>query len=54
MFGWQTALRGSFILITGHFGEHRGQSIAYARVNGIVPPWTEEQQQQPQKSPAKP
>ena len=27
--------------ITGHFGEHLGQSIAYARMKGIVPPWTE-------------
>jgi len=53
MFGRQTTLRGSFLLVTGHFGEHLGQSIAYARVNGIVPPWTEEQQQQ-QKQPAKP
>ena len=49
MFGRDTTLRGSFILITGHFGEHLGQSIAYARVNGIVPPWTEEQQKQAQK-----
>ena len=32
--------------ITGHFGEHLGQSIAYARMKGIVPPWTEEAQQQ--------
>jgi hypothetical protein len=24
--------------------EHLGQSIAYARVNGIVPPWTAEAQ----------
>src|SRR6266568_2531785 len=46
MFGRQTTLRGSFIVITGHFGEHLGQSIAYARTNGIVPPWTEEAQQQ--------
>lgn len=53
MFGRQTTLRGSFILVTGHFGEHLGQSIAYARVNGIVPPWTEEQQQQ-QKQAEKP
>lgn len=53
MFGRQTTLRGSFILITGHFGEHLGQSIAYARMNGIVPPWTEEQQQQ-QKQAEKP
>jgi uncharacterized damage-inducible protein DinB len=53
MFGRQTTLRGSFLLITGHFGEHLGQSIAYARMNGVVPPWTEEQQQQ-QKQAEKP
>ena len=49
MFGRQTTLRGSFILIAGHTGEHLGQSIAYARMNGVVPPWTEEQQQQQQQ-----
>jgi len=46
MFNRQTTLRGSFLIITGHFGEHLGQSIAYARMNGIVPPWTEKAQQQ--------
>jgi uncharacterized damage-inducible protein DinB len=30
-----------YILVT-HAHEHMGQSIAYARVNGIVPPWTAE------------
>jgi len=30
-----------YILVT-HNHEHLGQSIAYARVNGITPPWTEE------------
>ena len=54
MFNRQTTLRGSFIAITGHFGEHLGQSIAYARTNGIVPPWTEEAQQQQQKPAEKP
>jgi len=49
MFNRQTTLRGSFIAITGHFGEHLGQSIAYARMNGVVPPWTEESRQQEQK-----
>jgi uncharacterized damage-inducible protein DinB len=53
MFGQQTTVRGSFIMITGHTGEHLGQSIAYARANGIVPPWTEEAQQQ-QKQAEKP
>jgi uncharacterized damage-inducible protein DinB len=54
MFNRSTTLRGSFIAITGHFGEHLGQSIAYARVNGIVPPWTEGIQQQQQKPADKP
>ena len=54
LFGQQTTYRGAFIMITGHTGEHLGQSIAYARMNGIVPPWTAEQQQQQQKPPAKP
>jgi len=30
-----------YILVT-HNHEHLGQSIAYARMNGITPPWTEE------------
>jgi hypothetical protein len=38
-------------MITGHFGEHLGQSIAYARMNGIVPPWTEEAQQKAAEKP---
>ena len=46
MFNRETTLRGFFIIITGHFGEHLGQSIAYARLKGIVPPWTEAAQQQ--------
>jgi hypothetical protein len=54
MFGQQTTVRGAFIMITGHTGEHLGQSIAYARMNGIVPPWTAEAQQQQQKQAAKP
>ena len=53
MFGRQTTVRGAFMMVIGHFGEHLGQSIAYARVNGITPPWTEEAQQQ-QKAAEKP
>lgn len=53
MFNRQTTVRGAFLMITAHFGEHLGQSIAYARVNGITPPWTEEAQQQ-QKAAEKP
>jgi uncharacterized damage-inducible protein DinB len=51
MFGRQTTVRGAFFLITGHLGEHLGQSIAYARQNGIVPPWTEERQRQEAEKP---
>ena len=54
MFGRQTTVRGAFIMITGHFGEHLGQSIACARVNGITPPWTEDAQRQRQKPAEKP
>ena len=54
MFNRHTTLRGSFIVVTGHFGEHLGQSIAYARMNGVVPPWTEEAQKQQQKPADKP
>lgn len=50
MFNRETTLRGALMMIDRHWGEHLGQSIAYARVNGIVPPWTEEFQQQ--KKPA--
>jgi len=37
-------------LIVMHTHEHLGQSIAYARMNGIVPPWTAAQQAQQKKS----
>src|SRR2546429_4414249 len=49
MFNRQTTLRGSFLMITGHFGEHLAQSIAYAREWDRA--WTEEAQQQ--QKPAK-
>ena len=54
MFNRQTTLRGALMMIDRHWGEHLGQSIAYARVNGVVPPWTQEFQQQLQKPADKP
>ena len=39
--------RGFLVFIVRHAGEHLGQSIAYARVNGVVPPWTEDAQRRP-------
>ncbi len=40
MFGNDTTERAAFISALNHLHEHLGQSIAYARVNGVVPPWT--------------
>ncbi len=40
---------GDLILhIVAHAHEHLGQSIAYARMNGVVPPWTAAAQQRAQ------
>jgi uncharacterized damage-inducible protein DinB len=54
MFNRETTLRGALMMVDRHWGEHLGQSIAYARVNGVVPPWTAEFKQQQQKPAAKP
>lgn len=35
-----TTRRGVLTFLDTHIAEHLGQSIAYARVNGIVPPWS--------------
>src|SRR5208282_2155924 len=42
---------GDIVLhIVAHAHEHLGQSIAYARMNGVVPPWTAAAQQRMQRS----
>ena len=41
-----TTARGVLMMMYGHLGEHLGQSIAYARMNAITPPWTAAQQAQ--------
>jgi uncharacterized damage-inducible protein DinB len=43
--------RGVMIIILEHLGEHFGQSVAYARMNGVVPPWTEERLRQQHSKP---
>jgi uncharacterized damage-inducible protein DinB len=40
LFGTQSTNRGVLLLLATHAHEHLGQSIAYARMNGIVPPWS--------------
>jgi uncharacterized damage-inducible protein DinB len=39
-FGQATTRRGVLIFLDSHMGEHLGQAIAYARMNGITPPWS--------------
>jgi len=53
-FGGKNTERGILLFIMRHMGEHLGQSIAYARIEGIVPPWTEEQQREQKKPQEKP
>lgn len=43
-FGGKNTERGILLFIVRHGAEHLGQSIAYARFSGIVPPWTEDAQ----------
>jgi uncharacterized damage-inducible protein DinB len=40
MFGNQTTYRGVLMTMLSHLHEHLGQSVAYARMNGVVPPWS--------------
>ena len=42
-FGRPTTQRGVLIFLGDHLNQHVGQSIAYARVNHIVPPWSQPQ-----------
>lgn len=39
--GRDATVDGMYLRIIVHANEHMGQLVAYARVNGIVPPWSE-------------
>ncbi len=39
-FGMTFSLRNFMISMLNHSHEHLGQSIAYARMNGVTPPWS--------------
>jgi uncharacterized damage-inducible protein DinB len=41
MFGQEMTTRQALVTLTEHLSEHLGQGIAYARVNGVVPPWNQ-------------
>jgi len=53
-FGGKNTYRGVMLFILRHNAEHLGQAIAYARINGIVPPWTVEQQTQQRRQQEQP
>jgi uncharacterized damage-inducible protein DinB len=40
LYGRQTDGWGVMLQLVAHMNEHLGQSIAYARMNGVVPPWS--------------
>jgi uncharacterized damage-inducible protein DinB len=40
LFGRDTTARVALLGLVFHSREHLGQAIAYARMNGVVPPWT--------------
>ena len=40
LFGRSLSVRGALTFTLSHCHEHLGQSIAYARSNGVVPPWS--------------
>ncbi len=39
-FGMEMSMRNFMISLLNHTHEHLGQGIAYARMNGITPPWS--------------
>ena len=44
IFGQETTVQASLFTVVRDMHEHLGQAIAYARMNGVVPPWTARQQ----------
>jgi uncharacterized damage-inducible protein DinB len=52
-FGGKNTQRGILLFVTRHGAEHLGQSIAYARVIGVTPPWTEDTQKAAKEREAK-
>ena len=40
VFGMEMTVRNFMVTMVAHLHEHLGQGVAYARMNGVVPPWT--------------
>ncbi len=53
-FGMDSTVRGLYLVVANHEHEHLGQSIAYARMNGIVPPWSQPKAKPAEKPAEKP
>lgn len=51
-FGQKMSKRALMMVLASHSHEHLGQSIAYARMNGVVPPWTARQEAEAAKKAA--
>ncbi len=54
LFGSDSSVRNVLFGFSVHLSEHLGQSIAYARSAGVVPPWTAARQAQAPPKPAEP
>jgi uncharacterized damage-inducible protein DinB len=53
LFGQETTVRDVLLTAVAHMHEHLGQSIAYARMIGVVPPWTAARQARQSQAPKK-
>ena len=42
-FGMKFSVRNFMVTMIAHLHEHLGQSIAYARMNGVTPPWSSQE-----------
>lgn len=40
VFGMEMTMRNFMLSMLSHMHEHHGQAIAYARMNGVTPPWS--------------
>ena len=46
LFGSKRSVRAAVLVTVAHAHEHLGQAIAYARTNGVTPPWSAAEGQQ--------
>ena len=53
LYGQDSTIRGAYYVLGTHQHEHFGLAIAYARANGVVPPWTAARQAQQKEQPNK-